>query len=68
MVFINIVLLFLCILLLVKEKDNQAKKRDVWKFGLLIYCVTGNNPYDYLNYGCYCGSGGSGEFKDEIDR
>ena len=51
-------------LLLGNENDNQGKCR----FCFLIYCVTGNNPYDYLNYGCYCGSGGSGEVKDEIDR
>ena len=64
MVFINIVHLFWCMLLLGNENDNQGKCR----FCFLIYCVTGNNPYDYLNYGCYCGSGGSGEVKDEIDR
>ncbi|EYC33063.1 hypothetical protein Y032_0002g581 [Ancylostoma ceylanicum] len=34
----------------------------------MALCVLGYNPLIYNNYGCWCGSGGSNEPVDEIDR
>ncbi|XP_035689161.1 basic phospholipase A2 Cc2-PLA2-like [Branchiostoma floridae] len=42
--------------------------RSVLQFGAMISHVTGRNPFDYLDYGCYCGLGGSGTPVDDIDR
>ena len=50
------------------KKEQLAKKRNMWNFARLTYCVTDRWPYDYVNYGCHCGKGGGGNILDEIDR
>ncbi|XP_078702812.1 acidic phospholipase A2-like [Branchiostoma floridae x Branchiostoma belcheri] len=42
--------------------------RSVLQFGVMISHVTGRSAFDYLEYGCYCGIGGSGTPIDDIDR
>ncbi|KAK3750942.1 hypothetical protein QZH41_015018 [Actinostola sp. cb2023] len=41
--------------------------RGLLDFGIMIYCGTGRNPFDYNNYGCYCGFGGHGNPLDNVD-
>ncbi|XP_015460793.2 phospholipase A2 [Astyanax mexicanus] len=41
----------------------------LWQFGNMIQCAQpGVNPLIYNNYGCFCGLGGSGSPKDQLDR
>uniref|UniRef100_A0A672JEG0 Phospholipase A2 n=1 Tax=Salarias fasciatus TaxID=181472 RepID=A0A672JEG0_SALFA len=43
--------------------------KAVWHFGSMITCVQpGVNPLKYNEYGCYCGLGGQGTPKDDLDR
>uniref|UniRef100_A0A194AT46 phospholipase A2 n=1 Tax=Micrurus tener TaxID=1114301 RepID=A0A194AT46_9SAUR len=37
-------------------------------FKLMIECTTRRSVWDFTNYGCYCGAGGSGTPVDELDR
>lgn len=40
-----------------------------WQFGKMIQCTQpGVNPLKYNDYGCWCGLGGQGTPKDELDR
>lgn len=40
----------------------------LWQFGEMIQCAQpGVNPFLYNEYGCWCGLGGYGEPKDDID-
>ncbi|XP_078573196.1 basic phospholipase A2 10-like isoform X2 [Branchiostoma floridae x Branchiostoma japonicum] len=41
--------------------------RNLYQFGTLIELITGRDAWDYNNYGCWCGSGGSGTPVDRID-
>ncbi|XP_032223588.1 basic phospholipase A2 [Nematostella vectensis] len=51
------------------ESDiNDLIKRNLWQFGKVIRCMTGRSPWDYNNYGCYCGMGGRGKIVDGVDR
>ncbi|XP_072354569.1 phospholipase A2, minor isoenzyme-like isoform X2 [Scyliorhinus torazame] len=42
----------------------------IWQFHNMIKCVVPNSRpvFDYSDYGCYCGFGGSGIPVDELDR
>lgn len=44
--------------------------RAVWQFRDMIICTNPNSwpILDYVDYGCYCGIGGSGTPVDELDR
>lgn len=46
----------------------SRSRRSVLNFGRMVRCATGRNPFDFVNYGCYCGLGGSGKALDDIDR
>ena len=50
------------------KKEQLAKKRNLWNFARLTYCITDRFPTDYIDYGCHCGMGGGGNILDEIDR
>ncbi|XP_066264276.1 matrilin-2-like [Branchiostoma lanceolatum] len=50
------------------DEPRHRQKRNLVQFGLMITAVTGRNPLDYNDYGCYCGWGGSGTPVDDIDR
>ena len=34
----------------------------------MIWCATSRSPWDYYDYGCWCGYGGSGTPVDDTDR
>ncbi|VDN08458.1 unnamed protein product [Thelazia callipaeda] len=42
--------------------------RSIWNIHQMTECYFNNNGIILLNYGCYCGAGGSGEPINEIDR
>ncbi|XP_019630529.1 PREDICTED: basic phospholipase A2 PA-11-like [Branchiostoma belcheri] len=64
------VILAATIFLVVLGVEAVAGKaaRNVVQFGSMISHVTGRSAFDYLEYGCYCGIGGSGTPVDDIDR
>ncbi|XP_030594339.1 phospholipase A2, minor isoenzyme-like [Archocentrus centrarchus] len=42
--------------------------KALWQFGKMIDCAQpGVNPLMYNNYGCWCGFGGTGTPRDEVD-
>ena len=41
---------------------------NLYQFGRLILWWTGRSPFDYINYGCFCGTGGGGYPRDAIDQ
>ncbi|XP_041643408.1 phospholipase A2, minor isoenzyme-like [Cheilinus undulatus] len=43
--------------------------RALWQFGTMIECAQpGTSAFEYNNYGCWCGFGGSGTPLDEVDE
>ncbi|XP_010874628.2 phospholipase A2 [Esox lucius] len=48
---------------------GTAKPHALWQFARMITCTQPEaNPLAYSDYGCWCGLGGSGTPKDEVDR
>lgn len=42
--------------------------KALWQFGNMISCVQpGVSPLKYNDYGCWCGLGGKGSPRDEVD-
>ncbi|XP_051923557.1 phospholipase A2 [Hippocampus zosterae] len=42
--------------------------KALWQFGDMIECAQpGVNPLKYSNYGCWCGFGGTGSPRDDLD-
>ncbi|KHJ80501.1 phospholipase A2 [Oesophagostomum dentatum] len=46
---------------------HRRVKRSFANFDGMIRCVLGGTSIPYLNYGCFCGLGGSGTPVDDID-
>ncbi|CAH3142638.1 unnamed protein product [Porites lobata] len=42
--------------------------RNLLQFGNMIQCSTNRSMWDYYDYGCWCGYGGSGKPVDGTDR
>ncbi|KAM6965381.1 phospholipase A2-like [Aplochiton taeniatus] len=43
--------------------------KALWQFGNMMKCnQPGVSPLKYNNYGCWCGLGGRGEPRDDLDR
>ncbi|XP_078581482.1 uncharacterized protein LOC144864921 isoform X2 [Branchiostoma floridae x Branchiostoma japonicum] len=53
---------------LTQESTDVLEEKNLLQFAKMIWTVTGRNPLDYNNYGCYCGQGGAGTPVDDIDR
>ena len=45
-----------------------SRKRGLIGFFVMIKCKASRNPFDFNNYGCWCGLGGKGKPLDEVDR
>ncbi|XP_013404807.1 phospholipase A2 OS2 [Lingula anatina] len=48
--------------------EAKPHKRNIAQFGAMISIATGRSPFDYNNYGCFCGVGGQGTPIDGVDR
>ncbi|CAH3173884.1 unnamed protein product [Porites lobata] len=44
-----------------------SRKRGLIGFFVMIKCKASRNPFDFNNYGCWCGLGGKGKPLDEVD-
>uniref|UniRef100_A0A3Q3K9E8 Phospholipase A2 n=1 Tax=Monopterus albus TaxID=43700 RepID=A0A3Q3K9E8_MONAL len=54
---------------LFKTTCSHVASGNVVQFGLMISCVQpGVNPLKYDNYGCWCGFGGRGTPRDQVDK
>ncbi|XP_066018725.1 basic phospholipase A2 taipoxin alpha chain-like [Pocillopora verrucosa] len=51
-----------------KPSLERKQTRNLYQFGLMIWCATSRSPWDYYDYGCWCGYGGSGTPVDDTDR
>ncbi|XP_072921501.1 phospholipase A2, major isoenzyme-like [Hemitrygon akajei] len=61
--------LFVLLLLSAGAGSTSIESRNLIQFGLMIRCaIPGVNPMQFNNYGCYCGTGGSGTPVDELDK
>ncbi|GAB6029336.1 hypothetical protein CHUAL_005105 [Chamberlinius hualienensis] len=47
---------------------NSRQRKDMINFLTIAALKTGRNPLDFINYGRYCGLGGSGYALDETDN
>jgi hypothetical protein len=48
--------------------EVTRSKRNIYQFGLMIYCETKRWASVYLGYGCWCGLGGKGTPIDQTDK
>ncbi|OCT98225.1 phospholipase A2, minor isoenzyme isoform X2 [Xenopus laevis] len=64
------ILRVLALLLAVSPALANTNTRNLWQFRNMIKCTIPTcDPYfDYNDYGCYCGIGGSGNPVDALDR
>ncbi|XP_032086209.1 group 10 secretory phospholipase A2 [Thamnophis elegans] len=67
-----LVLPLLLLLLLVQTGHPVAKapsrpRRGILQLAGMVQCTTGRTPLAYIRYGCYCGWGGHGWPKDQVD-
>ena len=43
-------------------------RRNLKQFKEMIECTTGKSAWKYIDYGCWCGTGGKGKVVDEVDQ
>uniref|UniRef100_A0A670ZCF3 Phospholipase A2-like central domain-containing protein n=1 Tax=Pseudonaja textilis TaxID=8673 RepID=A0A670ZCF3_PSETE len=48
-------------------KAPSRPRRGILQLAGMIQCTTGRTPLAYIRYGCYCGWGGRGWPKDQVD-
>ncbi|XP_044051802.1 phospholipase A2 [Siniperca chuatsi] len=64
----NVTAPLLLLLLTACMVDGALLSKALWQFGKMIPCVQpGVNALEYNNYGCWCGFGGTGTPRDEVD-
>ncbi|XP_029204188.1 basic phospholipase A2 acanthin-1-like isoform X2 [Acropora muricata] len=51
-----------------KMTAKRRHARSLFQFGGMVACSTNRSMFDYVDYGCWCGSGGSGKPVDQTDR
>ncbi|XP_074649221.1 basic phospholipase A2 RVV-VD-like [Tubulanus polymorphus] len=56
-------ILFVVLFILELKRSHQ----DIAQFADLVRKTTGMNPFLFVDYGNWCGIGGSGEVEDQID-
>ncbi|XP_069562752.1 phospholipase A2, minor isoenzyme-like [Brachyistius frenatus] len=60
--------LLLLLLLSACVVSSARLPKALWQFGKMIQCTQpGVNPLIYNSYGCWCGFGGTGTPRDELD-
>nr|XP_022343151.1 acidic phospholipase A2-like [Crassostrea virginica]XP_022343152.1 acidic phospholipase A2-like [Crassostrea virginica] len=64
----NPMALFVLVALAVGSTDGGRRKRDLNQFSHMIYSATGRDPFDFSDYGNWCGLGGNGTVVDAIDE
>ncbi|XP_070689418.1 phospholipase A2 [Pempheris klunzingeri] len=58
----------LLLLLTAGTVSGALLPKALWQFGEMIKCPQpGVNPFEYNDYGCWCGFGGTGTPVDEVD-
>ncbi|XP_062310892.1 phospholipase A2-like [Osmerus eperlanus] len=62
----TLLVLSICLPVLLASPDD----RNLWQFRKMILCAKPDSwpLWDYADYGCYCGKGGSGTPVDDLDR
>uniref|UniRef100_A0A4W5MP07 Phospholipase A2 n=1 Tax=Hucho hucho TaxID=62062 RepID=A0A4W5MP07_9TELE len=57
------------LLLTAYAAHSSLQPQALWQFGRMITCTQPDvNPFMYNNYGCWCGLGGTGTPRDDLDR
>ncbi|XP_048735383.1 acidic phospholipase A2 Cc1-PLA2-like [Ostrea edulis] len=61
-------ILIVLLTLIVSTAGAGRRKRDLNQFSRMIYMTTGRDPFDFSEYGNWCGLGGNGSVVDAIDE
>ncbi|XP_062890223.1 phospholipase A2-like [Mobula hypostoma] len=62
--------LFVLLLLSAGVGSTSIESRNLYQFNKMIKCANPSitSPLQFNNYGCYCGTGGSGTPVDDLER
>lgn len=65
----NLTAPLLLLLLTACVVSGAVLPRALWQFGKMMWCAQpGVSPLLYNDYGCWCGFGGTGTPRDEVDQ